>query len=79
MNYYYHLKCYLEGQPIFAIYVNVVMVTTVYLEIGCQPYAIQWSSWSQKFCFFKIWQLGSALDLVDSLSSHACMTYNQYP
>lgn len=44
MNYYYHLKCYVEGQPIFAIYVNVVMVTTVYLEIGCQPYAIPWSS-----------------------------------
>lgn len=44
MNYYYHLKCYVEGQPIFAIYVNVVMVTTVYLEIGCQSYAIPWSS-----------------------------------
>lgn len=40
MNYYYHLKCYVEGQPVVAIYVNVVMVTTVYLEIGCQPYAI---------------------------------------
>lgn len=47
MNYYYNLKCYVEGQPIVAIYVNVVMVTTVYLEIGCQPYAIPWSSWSQ--------------------------------
>lgn len=37
MNDYHHLKCYTEGQPIFAIYVNVVMVTTVYLEIRGQP------------------------------------------